>query len=207
MFLRPRRFGKSLFLSTMSYDIRYKDNFPSLFGHLEVSKSTDTRTVSPNSMFVMKWDFSSDFEISLHKYLNEVFRDFKATYCGLLSRETRVDEDDAVASLHSLVNSVKASDYKLYLLIDEYDTSVNEAIKVNNKGLVDHLRNDTGILSLFRRLFSAVKAATSDGAIDRIFLTGMTEVFLYLIETGVSPLALNDFISHMSQILGIVWIY
>jgi hypothetical protein len=79
-------------------------------------------------------------------------------------------------SLTSLIDAVRDSEYPIYLLIDEYDTSVNQAIKNNNEDLVNHLRNETGILSVFRRLFNTVKLAKSNNTIDRVFITDMTSL-------------------------------
>ncbi len=58
LFLRPRRFGKSLLLSMLEnyYDVAKADEFERLFGHLAVGKNPAQRN---NQYFVMKWDFSA----------------------------------------------------------------------------------------------------------------------------------------------------
>jgi len=58
LFLRPRRFGKSLLLSMLEnyYDAAKADEFEKLFGHLAIGKSPTRRH---NRYFVMKWDFSA----------------------------------------------------------------------------------------------------------------------------------------------------
>ncbi len=57
LFLRPRRFGKSLLLSMLEnyYDVAKASQFDSLFGHLAIGKNP---TPKHNQYFVMKWDFS-----------------------------------------------------------------------------------------------------------------------------------------------------
>ena len=58
LFLRPRRFGKSLLLSMLKnyYDIAKTDEFEQLFGNLVINKKpTDLH----NKYFVLEWDFSS----------------------------------------------------------------------------------------------------------------------------------------------------
>jgi len=57
LFIRPRRFGKSLVLSMLEnyYDVAKKDEFESIFGNLKIGKNpTDLR----NSYFILKFDFS-----------------------------------------------------------------------------------------------------------------------------------------------------
>jgi len=53
LFLRPRRFGKSLLLSMLEnyYDLAKADEFDRLFGHLAIGKKPTERH---NQYFVMK---------------------------------------------------------------------------------------------------------------------------------------------------------
>ena len=57
LFLRPRRFGKSMLLSMVEnyYDLARADEFAPLFGHLAIGKQP---TPLHNHSFVMTWDFS-----------------------------------------------------------------------------------------------------------------------------------------------------
>jgi len=57
IFIRPRRFGKSLLLSMLSYyyDVNYAEDFETLFGKLAIGKNP---TQYHNQYLVMKWDFS-----------------------------------------------------------------------------------------------------------------------------------------------------
>jgi hypothetical protein len=74
IFLRPRRFGKSLLLSMLEhyYDLNRADRFESLFGALAVGQNP---TPLHNQYFVLKWDFSlvaahgeiADIEAALHR--------------------------------------------------------------------------------------------------------------------------------------------
>ena len=58
LFLRPRRFGKSLWLSTLMnyYDINKANDFEQLFGHLAIGQNP---TPLHNQYMVLKWDFSN----------------------------------------------------------------------------------------------------------------------------------------------------
>ncbi len=57
IFIRPRRFGKSLLLSMLEhyYDVNQANQFEALFGHLAIGRNP---TPLHNQYFVMKWDFS-----------------------------------------------------------------------------------------------------------------------------------------------------
>jgi hypothetical protein len=87
LFLRPRRFGKSLLLSTLENysDLKKADEFERLFGGLAIGANP---TPLRNQYFVLKWDFSvisphgdaDAIEHSLHDYLNSRIKDFAAYY-------------------------------------------------------------------------------------------------------------------------------
>ncbi|CAG8556439.1 11661_t:CDS:2 [Funneliformis caledonium] len=65
MFLRPKRFGKSLLLSTLKYfyDINEAPYFRSLFGSLDICKHASE--LSHNKFLILKWDFSK-IQSSVH---------------------------------------------------------------------------------------------------------------------------------------------
>ncbi|HLC17022.1 MAG TPA: AAA family ATPase, partial [Thermodesulfovibrionia bacterium] len=58
LFLRPRRFGKSLLLSMLEnyYDVAKAEQFEALFGKLAIGKNP---TTLHNQYFVLRWDFSA----------------------------------------------------------------------------------------------------------------------------------------------------
>nr|VFK19037.1 MAG: Predicted AAA-ATPase [Candidatus Kentron sp. LPFa] len=87
LFLRPRRFGKSLLLSMLEnyYDLSKADRFEELFGHLAIGQSS---TVEHSRYFVLKWDFSEvspvgdgeEIKRNLYRYLNTRISDFSNDY-------------------------------------------------------------------------------------------------------------------------------
>ncbi|HFD38863.1 MAG TPA: AAA family ATPase, partial [Anaerolineae bacterium] len=91
LFLRPRRFGKSLWLSTLEnyYDVAKGDEFEALFGHLAAGREP---TPLHNRYFVLKWDFSAvdpqgevgEIRKALHNHINGCIEQFRAYYEGLL---------------------------------------------------------------------------------------------------------------------------
>jgi hypothetical protein len=189
LFLRPRRFGKSLLLSMLEnyYDVAKADQFDRLFGDLAIGKNP---TPIHNQYLVMKWDFSViksgdilDIEHSLNHYINEKIDNFSSRYESTLSRKININPEDALASWQSLLTAVQKTGYKLYLLIDEYDNFANEVMMANHelsKSRYNALLSGEGML---RALFKAVKSASSGEGLERVFIT------------GVSPVAMTDITS------------
>ncbi|TGO01988.1 ATPase AAA, partial [Candidatus Thiomargarita nelsonii] len=89
LFLRPRRFGKSLLLSMLEnyYDVAKADEFERLFGDLAIGQNP---TPKHNQYLIMKWDFSvinaqgKDVESKLHDHLNNCIQDFAMCYQNIL---------------------------------------------------------------------------------------------------------------------------
>ncbi len=187
IFLRPRRFGKSLWLSTLEnyYDIAKKDRFNELFGHLAIGKQP---TPLRNSYVVMRWDFSmitatgnaDDIETRLNRHINESIDACWEKYAELLNDEHIVYADDAIASFTALVHALNRRSLKLYLLIDEYDNFANELMMGTGDDHYDTLLHGEGAV---RGVFKAVKAAASGMGLERVFIT------------GVSPIAMSDITS------------
>nr|VFK33483.1 MAG: Predicted AAA-ATPase [Candidatus Kentron sp. MB] len=189
LFLRPRRFGKSLLLSMLEnyYDINKADRFEELFGNLAIGQNP---TPEHSQYFVLKWDFSmvspeGDGEAirrSLYDYLNIRIKTFSDYYRAKLSDPIRIDPDNAISSFLSLLNAVQKTGHFLYLLIDEYDNFANEL-------MVKHRTTESryqAILSgegCMKALFKSVKAAASGLGLRRVFIT------------GVSPVAMSDLTS------------
>jgi hypothetical protein len=188
VFLRPRRFGKSLLLSTLAnyYDIKTADQFDTLFGGLEVGRNP---TPEHNRYLILRWDFSKvsaqgdieQIKSSLFKHLNEAIKGFSRDYDDLLQDKVEIDTD-ALASFQSLCNIVNSSGQQLYLLIDEYDNFANEVLvrDPHNSRRYQDLLEGEGIL---KSLFKIIKGSAAEGKIGRVFIT------------GVSPLVLADMTS------------
>ncbi len=189
LFLRPRRFGKSLWLSTLEnyYDLARAADFERLFGGLKIGQNP---TPLHNRYFVMRWDFSmvdpggdlNAIRRSLFNHVNVRIKDVVARYGDWLDGRVDLNPDDGLASLQSLFSAVSQTPYKLYLLVDEYDNFANEVMvsPLRGAGRYEELVEGEGII---KTLFKVVKSGTSGGGIDRTFLT------------GVSPVALSDITS------------
>jgi hypothetical protein len=186
IFIRPRRFGKSLLLSMLEhyYDLNRADQFATLFGSLAIGQNP---TPLRNQYFVMKWDFSlvkaqgevKDIEAALHRHINLCIRRCAGRY------QLNVDlrEEDAIYSFGSLLNSIQSSGHRLYLLIDEYDNFANEVLMAGQgRGHYEALLYGEGLL---KTVFKAVKAAAAGGqGLDRAFITGVSPVVMSDMTSG-----------------------
>ncbi len=187
LFLRPRRFGKSLWLSTLEnyYDVAKADEFEQLFGHLAIGQNP---TPLHNRYLIMRWNFSAvdpqgDNEAigrSLHDHLNACIMAFARRYRGWLSDEIEINRDNALFSLASALSVVQASAYKLYLLIDEYDNFANEVMTASTERYEALVRGE-GVL---KTVLKAVKDGASGLGIDRIFITGVSPVVMSDVTSG-----------------------
>jgi hypothetical protein len=185
IFIRPRRFGKSLLLSLLEnyYDLNRADQFPALFGHLAIGRAP---TPLHNQYFVMKWDFSlvkaqgevKEIEAALHQHLNDRIAAFAADYAAHLTRPISLHPDNALSSLESALLATRATPYKIYLLIDEYDNFANDVLMTGRKQeYYEALLYGEGLLK-------AVKAAAGGLGLDRVFITGVSPVVLSDMTSG-----------------------
>ena len=191
LFLRPRRFGKSLLLSMLEnyYDVARKDRFKELFGHLLIGKNP---TPLHNQYFILKWDFScvdpsgsaADIKRALHDHINSCIKAFMSDYEDYLFREIEVDSQNTINSIKSLLAVTRKSGHPVYLLIDEYDNFANEVmmgVSRRKENIYEALVYEEGPL---KTLFKAVKASTDGAGFDRSFITGVSPVVMSDITSG-----------------------
>ncbi len=192
LFLRPRRFGKTLLLSMLEnyYDVAKAEQFKQLFGHLAIGKNP---TPKHNQYLIMNWDFSiinpsgtpKEIQQRMHNHVNGSIEQFIAAYEKFLDYEIYIDKNDAARSMQSLFIAVKKTPYKLYLLIDEYDNFANEVmmlgLSATSKERYENLIFEEGAL---KGLFKSVKYGTKGLGIDRIFITGVSPVVMSDISSG-----------------------
>ncbi len=191
LFLRPRRFGKSLLLSMLEnyYDVAKADEFDKLFGNLYLGKNP---TPKHNQYFVMTWDFSSispkgsaeNIELALHNYINDTISNFAKRYQDWLQYDISINSHNAISSFSSALSAINQTPYRLYLLIDEYDNFANEVMMADgnvSKSQYETLLSGQGLL---KTLFKNVKSASSGRGLDRVFISGVSPVTLSDISSG-----------------------
>ena len=186
LFLRPRRFGKSLLLSMLEqyYDLNQAGQFANLFGELAAGRNP---TPLHNQYLILHWDFSlvqsqgdtTAVERALHQHVNDCIKTFMARYETVLDKAIEIQEANAISSFQSLLTAVSHAGHKLYLFIDEYDNFANEMM-MGRKAQYEALMYGEG---LFKTLFKAVKAAAGQ-ALDRVFITGTSPIAMTDISSG-----------------------
>jgi len=206
LFIRPRRFGKSLLLSMLEnyYDAARKEDFDPLFGKLAIGKNP---TRLHNQYFILKWDFSCvnpmgtalDIQKSLHEHINVCIRSFSAAYENLLPEKIQIHPENAISSLRSLLDAVRKTSCRVYLLIDEYDNFANEIMMrvQTGKDSYEALVYEEGPL---KTLFKAVKSLTGSFGIDRTFITGVSPVVMSDLTSGYN-IAVNIYLEPEFNIL------
>ena len=190
IFLRPRRFGKSLWLSTLEnyYDLARADDFEPLFGGLQIGRNP---TPLHNRYFILKLNFSvvsasgdhTAIRQALFQHINTEIEIIVARYAPWIKQPVRIQPDNAVTSLQSLVGAISQTPYKLYILIDEYDNFANEVMisPLHGTNRYEELVQGEGIIKTF---FKAIKDGSEGRGIDRVFLTGVSPVVLSDMTSG-----------------------
>ena len=128
-FIRPRRFGKSVFLSMLHayYDCLSKDKFQEWFGDLWIGKHPTSLQARYQ---ILHLDFSQvggdidELERKFNFYMGVELDAFVRDYHGFYSEKLRQDvyaTEDATGKLALIQSEARAKRYPLYLIIDEYD--------------------------------------------------------------------------------------
>ncbi|MDM8563445.1 AAA family ATPase, partial [Candidatus Marithioploca araucensis] len=185
LFLRPRRFGKSLLLSMLEnyYDVAKADEFDKLFGELAIGKNP---TPLHNQYLVMKWDFSvinaqgtlEDIKDSIHNHINNSIEAFVDCYQHLWQYQIKINPQDAVSSFESALIAIKQTPYHLYLLIDEYDNFANELMMGRSEINPERYKALTSTEGSLKTLFKTVKSASGGRGLERVFLTGASPILM-----------------------------
>ena len=191
VFLRPRRFGKSLLTSILEayYDIRYADRFDEFFAGTDIGANP---TEERGKYLILKFDFSAvskemanvqgsfEFQASIRCDA------FARRYADLLPEgmaERVISAPDCNAKLGVITTELKDSSRKLYIIIDEYDNFTNTILAESGLDAYNELCHGNGI---FKQFFTELKAATSgtEAAVPRLFVTGVSPVTMDDVTSG-----------------------
>lgn len=182
IFLRPRRFGKSLFCSLLRYyyDLNYADRFAELFEQTWIGQHP---TPNHNQYIVLFLNFSgidvgqtmAEIEHSFKNHCNSAIGFLRTNYPALLHDMPTVIDEDAVAdNLQKVLNFIYGHRLPpLYIIIDEYDNFANQLITSNQDQLYQELTAPDGFLKTF---FKTLKAGRESAAIANIFITGVLPI-------------------------------
>ena len=182
--IRPRRFGKSVFLSMLHayYDCRTKDKFQEWFGDLWIGKHP---TPLQGRYQVMHLDFSQvggsienleeKFNFYLGVQLNGFIRDYLDFYSEKVQKQVE-DAKDAGVKLAIIQSEARSKGYPLYLIIDEYDNFTNTVLNEQGEDVYWAITHAEGF---YRDIFKKFK-----GSFERIFMMGVSPVTLDDVTSG-----------------------
>jgi len=181
IFLRPRRFGKSLFIAMLEayYDKYYKKDFEMMFGDTYIGKHT---TALANSYHIMRFDFSgidvNDVEESFRSYLLLRLNSFNEKYNLDIQKDS-----NPIILFNNIFTYAQKNNLELMILIDEYDNFANKLLlreKTEYLGLVSEKT------ASFKQFFTVLKTATSgnDSPLKRMFITGVTPMTMFDVTSG-----------------------
>ena len=184
IFIRPRRFGKSLFISMMRayYDKANADRFDELFGSLWVGKHP---TPLRNKYQVLYLDFSQiggsidQLADKCNEYIRRCLDSFVRRYTDDYPEyfiKDYFESKDATDKLVLITRNAKELRIPLFLIIDEYDNFTNVVLNEQGEAMYHAITHADGF---YRDLFKKFK-----GNFDRIFLTGVSPVTLDDLTSG-----------------------
>lgn len=198
--LRPRRFGKTLFTSMLSayYDINAKDEFDVLFNGTYIY---DHQTEERNQYYILRFDFSGLNTDSLDN-LKIAFHNRVYSRCTVFAEQNKLDFEvekgiDAADCISQFLDRVSTRlDHSVYVMIDEYDHFANELLSFH----FNEFNNAVSKNGYVRKFYEALKTATFDSTISRIFITGVSPITLDSMTSGYNistNLSLNPIFNEM----------
>ena len=183
-FIRPRRFGKSIFLSMLHayYDCSKKEKFQALFGDLWVGKHP---TPLQGKYQILHLDFSyvggsiEKLEENFNMYLRVKLDGFMRIYQDSYPEDVKEKffmSDSAAEKLALLQDETATKGIPLYLIIDEYDNFTNTVLNEQGEKVYWAITHADGF---YRDVFKKFK-----GMFERIFITGVSPVTLDDVTSG-----------------------
>ena len=184
IFLRPRKFGKTLFTSTLEnyYDIKKADKFEELFKNTYIGKNP---TKQKNKYHILKFNFSgidtTNEETTIKGFKNEIASSIKVFVEKYEMNFIVNTEDEAEGILDNLVKAfnIQRRNEKIYVIIDEYDHFANELLGFNT----NQFKNLVSKNGKVRKWYEILKKGT-ESVIDRIFITGVAPITLDSLTSG-----------------------
>ena len=182
-FIRPRRFGKSIFLSMLYsyYDCAQSHKFQSLFGNLWIGKHPTSLQGKYQVLFLdfsqitgnidkLETKFNSYLSINLDAFVRQYSEYYQAEMEEILAQE------DFEEKMELIFKAAKAHQYHLYLIIDEYDNFTNVILNERGENVYHAITHADGF---YRDVFKKFK-----GNFERIFMMGVSPVTLDDVTSG-----------------------
>ena len=184
MFLRPRKFGKTLFTSVLEnyYDKNKADKFENLYGNTYIGKNP---TKLKNSYCILRFNFSG-INTENEETTMKGFKNRTMSFIQLFTERYGIDfyineEREAEDILNDLFKAfyIQKPDDKIYVIIDEYDHFANELLGF----YPEHFRSLVSKNGRVRKWYEVLKEGT-ETVVDRIFITGVAPITLDSLTSG-----------------------
>ena len=184
MFLRPRKFGKTLFTSVLEnyYDKNKADKFENLYGNTYIGKNP---TKLKNSYCILRFNFSGinteNEENTMKGFKNRTIKSIKV-FIERYGLDFYINDDyEAEDILDDIFKAfyIQKPDDKIYVIIDEYDHFANELLGFHP----EHFKNLLSKNGRVRKWYEVLKEGT-ETVVDRIFITGVAPITLDSLTSG-----------------------
>lgn len=178
MFLRPRKFGKTLFTSTLEcyYDKNRKDKFDELFKDTYIGKNP---TENRNKYCILRFNFSGisteTLETTIKGFREKVdlgINTFVELYGLDFYNNPEQSTEGLLGSLFQAFRFQRKEE-RIYVIIDEYDHFANELLGFKT----EEFKNLVAKNGKIRKWYEILKEGT-ETVVDRIFITGVAPVTL-----------------------------
>ena len=184
MFLRPRKFGKTLFTSTLEnyYDIKKENEFEELFKNTYIGKNP---TELKNTYYILKFNFSgidtTNEESTIRGFKEKTsiaIEGFVKKYNLNFYVNPELTSEGLLSSLIEAFKIQKGKE-RIYVIIDEYDHFANELLGFNTNQFKSLVSKNGKV----RKWYEILKEGT-ESVIDRIFITGVAPITLDSLTSG-----------------------
>jgi len=201
--LRPRKFGKSLFIDTLDYyyDLASEDKFDELFKGLFIHEN---QTPYRHKYYILRLDFSG-IQNTASENLEQGFLRRVTIDAEIFINRYKLDIQLGEASsasgvLDSLLKGFRALEleYKIYIMIDEYDHFTNSLLTGDGVEFLSVLQRG----GFVRSFYEVIKRNAGRGPVERIFMTGVMSITLDSMTSGFNIATNITTIKDFSDMMG-----
>ena len=206
-FIRPRRFGKTCWLSMLEsyYDRNQADDFERVFGGLDICRQP---TANRGRYVVVRFNFSTfgndpaKLEREFDEYCRRHVRDAVEDNPDLFP-DAAFDRIQAPPTINGQLDELflhaRREGIPLYVLIDEYDNFANTILAGVGAEAYHAFTHGGGF---YRSFFATLKAGTENGSVERLFVTGVSPVTMDDVTSGFNIGANLSLRAEFNEMLG-----
>jgi hypothetical protein len=189
--IRPRRFGKSLWINLLQYyyDCNREDQFDALFKDTFIGQNP---TPNKNRYMTIAFNFAmvdpkyDGIQEEFQNYIDNIIDDFLIRYQKHFDNQI-LSEIRTLSSINQKIQKLflycARQQLKVYMFIDEYDNFTNTILTSSGKKEYLELTHGEGA---FRYFYNLLKGLTSmpDSGLEKLFITGVSPVTMDDVTSG-----------------------